>query len=36
MAAFAKAAPTGDNQAWLTLTDGATVVAHAAVYAFVK
>ncbi len=36
VAAFAKAAPAGDKQAWLTITDGATLVAHAAVYAFVR
>jgi subtilisin family serine protease len=36
VAVFGKAAPTGDKQAWLVLTDGATLVAHAAVYAFVK
>ncbi len=35
-AAFSKAAPKGDKQAWLTISDGATLVAHAAVYAFVK
>lgn len=36
VAAFGKAVPAGDNQAWLALKDGATLVAHAAVYAFVK
>ena len=35
-ATFAKAASVGDKQAWLTISDGATLVAHAAVYAFVK
>ncbi len=35
-AAFAKGAPRGDKQAWLTITDGSELVAHAAVYAFVK
>jgi Subtilase family. len=32
----AKGAAPGDHQAWLNITDGATPVAHAAVYAFVK
>ncbi|MHB8890578.1 MAG: S8 family serine peptidase [Candidatus Limnocylindrales bacterium] len=36
VAVFGKAAPAGDKQAWLTIADGATLVAHAAVYAFVK
>ena len=35
-AVFGKSAPKGDKQAWLTVTDGATLVSHAAVYAFVK
>ncbi|MEO5964719.1 MAG: S8 family serine peptidase, partial [Candidatus Limnocylindrales bacterium] len=35
-ALFAKSALAGDKQAWLTITDGATLVAHSAVYAFVK
>jgi hypothetical protein len=35
-AAFAKAAPSGDKQAWLVIGDAAGLVAHAAVYAFVK
>jgi subtilisin family serine protease len=32
----AKAAGRGDHQAWLTVKSGATLVAHAAVYTFVK
>ena len=35
-ATFAKAASRGDKQAWLTITDGGELVAHGAVYAFVK
>lgn len=35
-ATFAKAAPLGDKQAWLVIGSGSDVVAHAAVYAFVK
>ncbi len=35
-AAFSKKAAKGDKQAWLVITDGADLVAHAAVYAFVK
>jgi minor extracellular serine protease Vpr len=31
-----KAAAAGDNQAWLTVSNGATVIAHAAVYTLVK
>jgi minor extracellular serine protease Vpr len=31
-----KAAAVGDNQAWLTVSNGATVIAHAAVYTLVK
>jgi len=36
VATFAKGAPTGGKQAWFVVTDGATLVAHAAVYALVK
>ncbi len=32
---FVKTAPAGNNQAWLTISNG-DVVAHAAVYALVK
>jgi minor extracellular serine protease Vpr len=32
----AKAAGGGDHQAWLTISNGGTAIAHAAVYAFVK
>ena len=35
-AAFNKKAVKGDKQAWLVITDGGDLVAHAAVYAFVK
>ncbi|HEY3334097.1 MAG TPA: S8 family serine peptidase [Candidatus Limnocylindrales bacterium] len=35
-AAFSSAAPKGDKQAWLTVSSGNALVAHAAVYAFVK
>jgi minor extracellular serine protease Vpr len=35
-AVFAKKAPRGDKQAWLVLSDGTGMVAHAAVYARVK
>jgi subtilisin family serine protease len=35
-AAFLKAAAKGDKQAWLVITDGEDLVAHAAVYALVK
>lgn len=35
-ATFAKGAALGDHQARLEITAGATPVAHAAVYAFVK
>ncbi len=35
-AVFSKAAPKGDKQAWLVLNEGGSMVAHAAVYAFVK
>lgn len=35
-AAFSKKAAKGDKQAWLVITDGADLVAHAAVYALVK
>ena len=35
-AVFAKGAPTGGKQAWLTISAGSTPVAHAAVYALVK
>jgi hypothetical protein len=35
-AAFSKKAAKGDKQAWLVITDGGDLVAHAAVYAFVK
>jgi minor extracellular serine protease Vpr len=35
-AVFAKGASVGGKQAWLTITDGSTLVAHAAVYALVK
>ena len=35
-AAFSKKAVKGDKQAWLVITDGTDLVAHAAVYAFVK
>jgi subtilisin family serine protease len=35
-ARFAKGASAGDKQAWLVLSDGGSMVAHAAVYAFVK
>ncbi len=36
IATFGKAAPAGDKQAWLVVSDDAGAVAHAAVYAFVK
>ena len=36
VAVFGKAAPAGNKQAWLTITDDDTLVAHAAVYAFVR
>jgi len=36
VATFAKGAPAGGNQAWFVVTNGATLVAHAAVYALVK
>ncbi len=35
-AAFSKKAVKGDKQAWLVITDGGGLVAHAAVYALVK
>jgi minor extracellular serine protease Vpr len=35
-ATFAKAAPRGDKQAWLVISEGGQMIAHAAVYAFVK
>jgi subtilisin family serine protease len=35
-ATFAKGAPAGDKQAWLVVREGGEMVAHAAVYAFVK
>lgn len=35
-AVFDKGASTGGKQAWLTVMDGGSLVAHAAVYAFVK
>lgn len=35
-AAFAKGASAGSKQAWLTVSTGGSMVAHAAVYAFVK
>jgi minor extracellular serine protease Vpr len=35
-ATFSKAASVGGKQAWLTVSDGASQLAHAAVYAFVK
>ena len=36
VATFAKGAPAGGKQAWLVVTDGASLVAHAAVYTYVK
>ena len=36
VATFSKGAPAGNDQAWLTVKDGSTMVAHAAVYALVK
>ena len=35
-ATFAKGASFGSKQAWLTVSEGGSMVAHAAVYAFVK
>jgi subtilisin family serine protease len=35
-ATFAKAAPAGHKQAWLVVSEGGSMVAHAAVYALVK
>lgn len=36
VATFAKTAPAGSNQAWLNVSVGNSIVAHAAVYALVK
>jgi hypothetical protein len=35
-ATFSKGASAGNKQAWLVLSEGGNMVAHAAVYAFVK
>jgi len=35
-ARFTKGTPAGNKQAWLVLSEGGAMVAHAAVYAYVK